>query len=278
MIEKTFISQSLRNMQIEDYLKKQLNRAGFSGMDLYKTPLVTRIVLKVTKPGLVIGKGGKNIKILTDEISEKFGIKNPQIEILEIENAELDAKASVENIVNMLERGYSWRGVAFRTVDNIMKAGAQGVELIVSGSLGGKGGRARKQRIAKGYMKKAGGQSELVDYAQNNAYLKGGAVGVKLKILKPGIFFPDKINIKEYLEKEKKEEDEKAEESEEKTNEKEKKPEEQKEKVKKETLSEKKEKEKDTKKKTVKKTKKAEEKKSAKKETKEKSDEKKVKK
>jgi ribosomal protein S3 len=100
-----------------------------------------------------------------------------------------------------LERGFSWRSVAFRTVQDIQKAGAQGVELVLSGKLAGKGGRKRKQRIAVGYMKKAGHQVNLVSYAKGSAYPKAGAIGVKLRIIGPDVVFPDKINFRELLQK-----------------------------------------------------------------------------
>ncbi len=203
MIERTFIQQNIKKINIENYLKKHLEKAGFTGLKMSKTPLVTRIVLNVTRPGLAIGKKGKNIRILTKELEEKFGIENPQIEIQEISKPELNAKATVDKITSLLERGYSWRSVAYRTIEDIMNAGAQGVELVLKGKLAGKGGRKRKERIAVGYMKKAGAQSELVEFAKGDAYPKAGAIGVKLRIIKPNIVFPDKVDIKKLLEEEK---------------------------------------------------------------------------
>jgi len=201
MIERVFISQGMKRIRLEDYFKKELTRAGFTGMKMHKTPLVTRIVLHVAKPGLAIGKKGKTIRTLTEDLTSKFGIENPQIEIQQIEKPELDAKAMVDKIKMLLSRGYSWRSVAFRSVEDVMNAGAQGVELVFKGKLAGKGGRKRKERIAKGYMKKAGGQSNLVDYAKGDAYPKAGAIGIKLRIIRPGIVFPDKINIREFIAK-----------------------------------------------------------------------------
>ena len=199
MIERTFIEEAMKKISLENYLKKELDRAGFTGLTITKTPMVTRIVLNVTRPGLAIGKGGKNIRVMTKEIEETYKISNPQIEINEIKNPELDAKAMVDKVINLLERGYSWRSVTYKTVEDIINAGAQGVELVIRGKLSGKGGRKMKQRIAKGYMKKAGGLTSLVDYAKGDAYPKAGAIGVKLRIIRPGIEFPDKINIEQIL-------------------------------------------------------------------------------
>jgi len=203
MIERKFVEESIKRVNLNNYFKAELDKAGFTELEISKTPIVTRIILKVTKPGLAIGKKGKNIKVLTEELKEKFGIENPQIEIEEIKNPELNAKANIDKMISLLEKGFSWRSIAYKTIDEIMAKGAQGCELIIKGKLTGKGGRKSRQRIAKGYLKKAGAQTALVDYAKGTAYPKPGAIGLKLRIVKPETIFPDKIKIKEYLEKQK---------------------------------------------------------------------------
>lgn len=201
MKERTFIEQGMKKIQLEQYLKKNLNKAGFTGLNMVKTPLVTRIVLNVTRPGLAIGKGGQNIRMLTEEISSKFGVDNPQIEIQDIKNPALDAKATVDKMVQLIERGFSWKSVAFRTTKEITDAGAQGMEMVLKGKLSGKGGRKRKHRATQGYMKKVGHQVNLVDTAKASAYPKAGAIGIKLSIIKPDVIFPDKIDIRAILDK-----------------------------------------------------------------------------
>jgi small subunit ribosomal protein S3 len=201
MIERFFIEQSMKKIELENYVKSQLESAGFTNLEIVKTPLVTRIVLHVVRPGLAIGKGGTTINQLTQEIGKKFGIENPQIEIQEIKHPELDAQANVDKIVSLLERGYSWRSITFKGMQDIMNAGAQGAELILSGKLAGKGGRKRRVRIAQGYIKKVGNQVRLVDFAKANAYPKPGAIGIKLRIIHPGVEFPDKADINKFIEK-----------------------------------------------------------------------------
>ena len=196
MIERTFIEQGMKKIQIEKYLKTQLNRAGFTGLQMVKTPLVTRIVLRVARPGLAIGKGGQNIRTLTYEIEKRFGIDNPQIEIQDIKTPALDSRATVDKMVELIERGYSWKSVVFRTTRDIKEAGAQGVEMLLKGKLSGKGGRKRKHRMIDGYMKKAGDQVKLVDTAKASAYPKAGAIGITISIIRPEVVFPDKINIR----------------------------------------------------------------------------------
>lgn len=195
MIERHFIEQGLKRLELEEYLKVELDRAGFTKSEIEKTPMVTRIIVNVTKPGLAIGKSGANIKQLTETIHRRFGIENPQIEIKEITKPELDAMAMANRMKALIERGFSWRSVGYRSVRDIMAAGAQGVELVVSGKLTGKGGRKKSQRIAEGYMKKVGEQTRLVDYAKSAAYPKVGAIGIKVRIVRPDTAFPDKIDV-----------------------------------------------------------------------------------
>jgi len=216
MIERAFIRKGLNRIEMEDYLTKKLDRAGFSRLEIIKTPLVTRIVLYVAKPGMAIGKSGSTIKQLTDVMATKYKIDNPQIEIQEIRSAALDAKVQAEKMASMVEKGFQWRSIAFRTVKDAMDAGAQGVELVVKGKLSGKGGRKRKQRVAYGYLKKIGHQARMVDFAKAAAYPKAGAIGIRLKIVRPDVIFPDKIDVLKVIrdikgvEKEKKEQAEKA--------------------------------------------------------------------
>ena len=201
MIERIFVEQGIKRMELEQYLKKELDKAGFTKAEVLKTPLVTRIVVNVTRPGLAIGKSGANIRTLTETLGKRFGIENPQLEIKEITQPALDAQAMADKIKSLIERGYSWRSVAYRTLRDIMEASAQGVEIIVSGKITGKGGRKKQQRIAEGYMKKVGDQVKLVDYAKAAAYPKVGAIGIKVRIVHPDTVFPDKVSISEILKK-----------------------------------------------------------------------------
>ncbi len=201
MIERIFIEQGIKRIELEAYLKKELDKAGFTKAEIAKTPLVTRIVVNVTRPGLAIGKSGANIKNLTEVLAKRFGIENPQLEIKEIVKPELDAQAVADKIKSLIERGFSWRSIVYRSLREIMDAQAQGAEIIVSGKITGKGGRKKKARIAEGYMKKVGDQVKLVDYAKAAAYPKVGAIGIKVRIVHPDTVFPDKINLSEILRK-----------------------------------------------------------------------------
>lgn len=199
MIERYFVEQGIRKIELDKYLKGELERAGFTKSEIVKTPLVTRIVVNVTSPGLAIGKGGQTIRQLTETIKSRFGIENPQLEIREITSPELDAQAVVDKMAGMVSRGFSWRSVVFKTMGSIMRAGAQGVEIAAKGVIAGKGQRKRRVRFYQGYMKKVGDQVKLVGFAKASARTKIGNIGFKVRIVRPEVVFPEKIDIRKYV-------------------------------------------------------------------------------
>lgn len=199
MIERYFVEQGIRKIELDKYLKGELERAGFTKSEIVKTPLVTRIVVNVTSPGLAIGKGGQTIRQLTETIKTRFGIDNPQLEIREITQPQLDAQAVVDKMSGMVSRGFSWRSVVFKTMGEIMRAGAQGVEIVAKGVIAGKGQRKRRVRFYQGYMKKVGDQVKLVGFAKASARTKIGNIGFKVRIVRPEVIFPEKIDIRKYV-------------------------------------------------------------------------------
>ena len=95
MIEKDFVSEGLRRTRIDEYLEKELERAGYGGMDVQITPLGTMVIVYAERPGMVIGRGGKNVRAITDVLKSEFGLDNPQIEVKEVDVPELNFKIIV---------------------------------------------------------------------------------------------------------------------------------------------------------------------------------------
>ncbi len=199
MIERKFVDYGKTKVMLDRYLKDRLSRAGYAGVDIQKTPLVTRIIIKVERPGLVIGRKGRSIKELTDDIEEKFGLQNVQIKVEEISVPELDAVVMANRIARSLEKGLHFRKVMNWAADRIMKAGALGCEIVISGKLVGKGGMARRERVAVGYLKKAGEPAKQVRVAHAQALKKAGIIGVTVRIAPPDMELPEKKGISEQL-------------------------------------------------------------------------------
>jgi len=180
---KHFVKEGVREAQMEEFLKKKFDRAEYSHIEIQRTPLGTRIIVYANKPGLVIGKSGSRIKEITEDIQKKFKLENPMVDVKEIDNPFLDAQVVANRIAKSVERGGFYKKVANYYLDEIMKAGAVGVQIRVGGKLGGE--RGRFQKFKQGYIKHSGyWGDEIVDKGAATAILKLGMVGIQVKLLK----------------------------------------------------------------------------------------------
>lgn len=197
-IERRFIEENVKNASLDEYLAISLQRAGYGGMDLKRSPLGTRIIVRIERPGLVIGRKGKNIKRLTERVESDFGMENPQIEVEEIGKPELNANVMAGKIADSLVKGVNFRRASYGALRRMMEAGARGVEIVISGKI--TGGRSRSVRFADGYLKKCGAPAiEQVSHGYAVAKKKVGILGVTVQIMPPNAVLPDEI---EFIEEE----------------------------------------------------------------------------
>ena len=195
MIERKFIKESMKRLKTKEFVEKKLEKAGIIDVDIQRTTLSTRIGITAERPGLVIGRKGGGIKDLAEQIEKQIGIENPQIEVTDVSQPNLQPKVITNYIKRALERGNKPKRVAKAAISKIMKSGAMGAEVLIIGT-SGKGGRSRKEREFAGYMKKAGDSVKQIRVAKEQAKLKQGALGITVRIVPPDVIFPDKIIIK----------------------------------------------------------------------------------
>ncbi|MFC7251179.1 30S ribosomal protein S3 [Halomicroarcula sp. GCM10025324] len=194
--ELQFIEDGLQRTQIDEFFADELGRAGYGGMDVAKTPMGTQIVLKAEKPGMVIGKGGKNIRKITTELEERFDLDDPQIDVQEVDEPDLNARIVADRLANALERGWYFRKAGHTTIDRIMESGALGAEIVLSGKV--TGARSRVEKFNRGYIKHNGEPAEeIVDSGVGVAVMKLGTIGVRVKIIPPNAELPDDFEIYE---------------------------------------------------------------------------------
>lgn len=197
-IVKHFVTESLKRTEIDEFLQRKLERAGYGGVTISKTPLGTHIVIYAMRPGLVIGRGGETIREMAATLEQTFKVPNPQISVSEIEIPELNAFVVASKIASALQRGVHFRRAGFWALNQVMEAGALGAEVRISGKL--RTERARYEKFKAGYLPKCGEpplryQRKAVMHVQ----LKPGIFGVKVRIMPPDAIFPDKIQIAEKL-------------------------------------------------------------------------------
>lgn len=196
MIEKNFVSQNLKQIRIKNFISKNLSRLGISNVRLERSPLGDKIVVETSRPGIVVGRKGKNISMLTKELKSEFALDNPEIEVLEIENPYLDAYFVADKIASSFERYGTkrFKGIMYSSLDKILGSGALGAEIIISGKI--PGARAKTWRSAVGYLKKSGDIAvSEVRSAKINVTLKSGTAGIKVRIMPPGIVLPDTVTV-----------------------------------------------------------------------------------
>ena len=196
MIERQFISQNMKEYLIQEYIARTLTNVGLSHTKLIKTPSGVKIVIYASRPGLIVGRKGANIRDLTQVMKNKFKLENPQIEIAEVENPDLDPNIVAEKIVSTLERfgTQRFKGVAHKVLSDVMNSGARGIEIVISGKI--PSARAKSWRFSAGYLKKCGDIAmNYVKIAVTSADLKSGTVGVQVKIMPPDIKLPDDISV-----------------------------------------------------------------------------------
>lgn len=201
MIERKFVAQNIKEFQIQEYITNSLKNIGHSHTKMQRTPLGEKIIIYASRPGLIVGRKGESIKKLTQSLKKIFNLENPQIEISEVGNINLDAQIVAERIANSLERFGSsrFKGVGHKVMTDVMGAGAKGVEILISGKI--PSARAKTWRFYQGYLKKSGDVAVSgVDIAYASAQLKTGTVGIKVSIMPPGLDLPDNIQIKEIQE------------------------------------------------------------------------------
>jgi small subunit ribosomal protein S3 len=181
-LEKKFIKEGIRNMDVEELLAKEFARAGYSHCEIQRTPLSIRITVYAHKPGLIIGRGGKNIESMTQVLKEKFGFENPQMDVQEVSEPDLDPFIVSKWIANSIERGLNYKRVVNMAIERIMSAGAAGVGIRVGGKIGSD--ISRVEKFSSGYLKFSGDITDSVvrtAYAQANVKL--GIIGIQVRIL-----------------------------------------------------------------------------------------------
>ncbi len=197
MIERQIVSQKINEKAIEESVMRFLGTLSCSKIEIQRTPLGEKLLVHTARPGIVVGRKGANIKMLTHKLKQEFNLENPQIEVVEIENSNLDAATVAKSLVAGLERfgPKRFKAMAYRALDNVMRAGAKGVEIVISGR-GIPGVRSKTWRFLSGYLKKSGDISaNFVDRAIEASNLRSGTIGIQVSILKPDVELPDDVKI-----------------------------------------------------------------------------------
>ena len=187
---KNVIKDNYNMMLLKDYLREKIKEAGFSQVEISKTPTGTRVVLHVTRPGIVIGRKGSGIRELTEKLSTGFGLKNPQISVSEIPRPELSPSVMSNRLASHIERGTAFRRATMWTLKQIMENGAMGVQITISGKL--RGDRSAFEKHTAGVLPRAGHHAEvIVDEDIAHVGTPMGLIGIRIRIARKEKFIPE---------------------------------------------------------------------------------------
>jgi small subunit ribosomal protein S3 len=177
--EKSFASKLSEDMTIRNYVRNRLKKAGISRILIERTPKRAVITINTSRPGIVIGRSGKEISQLEEELKK---ITNKEVKILinEIKRPELDAFLVAENIAQQLEGRIAFRRAMKNAITAAMRMGAEGVRVMTAGRLGG-AEIARTEQYKEGRIPLHTLRADI-DYATAIARTVYGVIGVKVWI------------------------------------------------------------------------------------------------
>ncbi|MBW1800469.1 MAG: 30S ribosomal protein S3 [Deltaproteobacteria bacterium] len=178
----------LEDHEIRKFLKKRLQQAGVSRVEIERAASKVRIKLFTARPGLVIGKKGSEIENVKRELEKKIA-REVIIDIQEVRKPEVDAQLVAENIALQLVRRVSFRRAMKKAVSSSLRFGALGIKIACSGRLGG-AEMARREWYRKGRVPLHTIRADI-DYGFAEARTTYGIIGVKVIIFK-GEILPDK--------------------------------------------------------------------------------------
>lgn len=195
-VEKKFVKNGFDKTQMAEYFSKQLERAGYGGMNINRTPMGTQVTIFAEKPGMIIGKGGRTIHKLTHDLETVFRVDNPQIDVQEVKIPELNAQMMASRLAGAIERGLYFRKAGHNMLRRIMESGALGCEIDIAGKLTGP--RKRTEKFVAGNMLHAGNPAmELVDKGFAIAIKKLGVIGCRVRLIRPSVKLPGRFKTVE---------------------------------------------------------------------------------
>lgn len=183
-----YVEQLKEDTQIRGYLESHLKRAGLARIDIERLNDGTiTVIIRTTKPGLIIGKGGAGIEELKKKIKQKLGIKKElKVNIEEIRDVNMHAQVIANQIAESLEKRVAFRRLMKQTLEQVMQAGAKGVKVGIGGRLNG-AEIARTEHLSAGKIPLHTMRANI-DFARSTAFTTYGTIGIKVWIYKGDVF------------------------------------------------------------------------------------------
>lgn len=188
--KKQYQKNLLEDVRLRKFLLGKLKLAGISQVQIERSINKIKIILFVSRPGVVIGRGGSGLELLKKDICKMVSMaqpeKNLEIEAVEVKKPDLSAYLVAQKVAEQLEKRFPYRRVVSKTIENTMAAGAKGIKIILSGRINGAEISRREKFGDKGKTGNIPSQTLRadIDFASVPALTRSGFVGVKVWIYK----------------------------------------------------------------------------------------------
>lgn len=180
--KKNYPQLLVEDKKIRDFIQKKLSSAGIVSIRIERSVKKIKLILVVSRPGLVIGRGGKELEQLKKEIQKIIGKtqakQNIDIQVEEFKYADLSAKLIAEKIAFQLTKRMPYRRVVLSSIEKSMAAGAKGIKVILGGRING-AEISRKEKFSQGKVPLSTIRSKI-DYAECPSLTRSGYIGVKV--------------------------------------------------------------------------------------------------
>ena len=192
--DRAYTHQLLEDIRIRKFVGSRLQNAGIARINIERTANNVSVTLHTSKPGVVIGRGGRGVDQLRADVEKLVGQK-VQMNVEEIKRPELDAQLVAENIAQQIERRVSFRRAMRQSIGRTMRMGAQGMRVRCAGRLGGREiAYAETDRSPEGRVPLHTLRAD-VDYGVAEAGTTAGRIGVKVWIYK-GEILPERKPVR----------------------------------------------------------------------------------
>lgn len=179
----------LEDIRLRKFLMNKLRLAGVVKIELERSINTIRVIIYVSRPGVVIGRGGSGLELLKKDIARTLNIRSSDkkaskvdLEVKEVKSPDLSAQLVLQRIIDQLSKRYPHRRAVKQAIEKVMAAGAKGVKIILAGRIGG-AEISRTEKYGQGKIPLQTLRADI-DYAQAPALTRSGYVGIKVLIYK----------------------------------------------------------------------------------------------
>jgi small subunit ribosomal protein S3 len=187
--DNQYASTVLEDRKLRQFLNKKLANAGLVQVNIERSLTMINVILHVSRPGVVIGKGGANLEVIKKDVERILNVAKQKkdkvkvdLKVQEVKKPDLSAKLVAEKIVDQLIKRYPHRRAVSQAMEKVMGAGAKGVKICLAGRIGG-AEIGRKEKYFEGSVPTQTLRANI-DYYETPARTRSGYVGVKVWINK----------------------------------------------------------------------------------------------